>query len=174
MHKMCIHILSHNMPIWEIIVVGLQAEFFQGGLVPGHEATPNELKIIQDNTQACGILFNSLCPQEFKKISRLQSAKEIWDTLIEMHEGTVPMKESSLGILQGQLNKFKKRDGERVTDMYSRLVLITNEIASSNSEELIDRFIIRNVLRAFESKYDTVCTLIQMIPITNISSLPKS
>ena len=48
--------------------------------------------------------------------------------------------------------------------MYSRLALITNEIAGLGSEEMTDRFIIKKILRALDGKYDTVCTLIQMMP----------
>ena len=46
-----------------------------------------------------------------------------------MHEGTDSVKESKLDVLQSQLDKFKMKDGEGVTEMYSRLALITNEIA---------------------------------------------
>lgn len=58
------------------------------------------LKMLQYNAQACDILFNGLCPKEFNKISRLENAKEIWDTLIDMHEGTDSVKESKLDVLQ--------------------------------------------------------------------------
>ena len=49
-----------------------------------------------------------------KKVSRLENAKEIWDTLIDMHEGTESVKESKLDVLQSQLDKFKMKDGEGV------------------------------------------------------------
>ncbi|XBJ10719.1 hypothetical protein VPH35_015530 [Triticum aestivum] len=52
------------------------------------------------------------------------------------------------------------KDGEGVAEMYSRLALITDEIAGLGSEE----FIIKKILRALDGKYDTVCTLIQMMP----------
>jgi hypothetical protein len=48
--------------------------------------------------------------------------------------------------------------------MYSRLALITNEIANLGSEEMTDIFIIKKILRALDGKYDTMCTLIQMMP----------
>ena len=41
--------------------------------------------------------------------------------------------------------------------MYSRLALITNEIAGLGSEEMTDKFIIKKILRALDGKYDTVC-----------------
>ena len=47
---------------------------------------------------------------------------------------------------------------------YSRLALITNEIAGLGSEEMIDKFIIKKIVRPLDGKYDTVCTLIQMMP----------
>ena len=47
---------------------------------------------------------------------------------------------------------------------YSRIALITNEIAGLEREEMTDRFIIKKILRALDGKYDTMCTLIQMMP----------
>ena len=81
-----------------------------------------------------------------------------------MHEVTDSIKESKFDVLQSQLNKFKMKDGECVAEMYSRLALITNEIASLGSEEMTDRFIIQKILRSLDGKYDTMCTLIQMMP----------
>ena len=101
-----------------------------------------------------------MCPEEFNKISRLENAKEIWVTLIDMHEGTDSVKESKLNVLQSQLDKFKMKDGEGIAEMYSRLSLITNEIADLVSEEMNGRFIIKKILRDLDGKYNIVCTLI--------------
>ena len=134
---MKMHILGHNPAVWAIVCIGLQGEFFDGR-EPNHEASAEELKMMQYNAQACDILFNGLCPEEFNKISPLENVKEIWDTLIDMHECTDSVKESKLDVLQSQLYKFKMKDGEGVAEMYSRLALITNEIASLGSEEMIE------------------------------------
>ena len=96
-------------------------------------------------------------PQRIQQNQPLENAKEIWDTLIDMQEGTDSVKESKLDVLQSQLYKFKMKDGEGVTEMYSRLALITNEIAGLGSEEMTDKFIIKKILRALDGKYDTVC-----------------
>src|SRR5215216_973340 len=163
-HNMKMHILGHNPAVWAIVCISLQGEFFEDGREPNHEASTEELKMLQYNAQACDILFNGLCPKEFDKISRLENAKEIWHTLVDMHEGTESIKESKLDVLQSQLDKFKMKDGEGVAEMYSRLALITNEIAGLGSEEMTDKFIIKKILRALDGKYDTVCTFIQMMP----------
>jgi hypothetical protein len=74
--------------ILAIVRVGLQGEFFEDGKELDREVTADELRMFQHNAQACDIIFNGLCPEEFNKISRLENAKEIWDTLVDMHEGT--------------------------------------------------------------------------------------
>lgn len=153
-----------NPAIWATVHIGLQGEYFEDGRDPDHETFMEELKMLRYNAQACDILFNGLCPEEFNKISRLENAKEIWDTLVDMHEGTESVKESKFDVLQSQLDKFKMKDGEGVAEMYSRLALITNEIVGLGSEEMTDKFIIKKILRALDGKYDIVCTLIQMMP----------
>ena len=139
-HKMKMHILGHNPTVWAIVRIGLQGEYFEDGRELDREASAEELKMFQYNAQACDILLNGLCPKEFKKISILENAKEIWDTLVDMHEGTESIKESKLDVLQSQLDKFKMKDGEGIAEMYSRLALITNEIAGLGSEEMTEKF----------------------------------
>lgn len=133
---------------------------------PAREPATEEIKRIQLNAQASDILFNTLCPKEFNQISHLDNAKEIWDTLMKIHASTSSMKESKLDILTGQLDMFCMKDGEGVTKMYSRLTLLTNEISGLGSSEMTDHFIMKNILRALDKKYDTICTLLQMTLFT--------
>ena len=85
-HKMKMHILGYNPAVWAVVHVGMQGELFADGREPNSEATAEELKMLQYNAQACDIIFNCLCSEEFNKISRLVNAKEIWDTLVDMHK----------------------------------------------------------------------------------------
>ena len=94
--------------------------------------------MLRQSAQACDILFNGLCPKEFNKINRLKNAKEIWDTLIDMH-----------------VRESKMKDGEGVTEMYSRLALITNQISGLGSKEMTEKFMIKKILRALDGRYDT-------------------
>ena len=69
------HILGHNPADCAIVCVGLQGDFFDGK-EPNREATADELKMLQYNAQACDILFNVLCPEEFDKISLLRMQRK--------------------------------------------------------------------------------------------------
>ena len=67
-----------------------------------------------------------------------------------MHEGTESVRKSKLDLLQSQLDKFKMKDAEGAAEMYSRLALITKEIACLGSEEMTNKFIINKILRALD------------------------
>jgi hypothetical protein len=66
-HRMKMHILVHNPVIWAFVHIGLQGEFFEDGKVPDHEATAEELKMLQYNAQACDILFKWIVPRGFQQ-----------------------------------------------------------------------------------------------------------
>src|SRR4051812_13224602 len=83
-HKMKMHILGHNPVVWVVVRVGLQGDFFGDGKESDHAAIVDELKMLQYNTQACDILFNYLCLEEFNKISCFENATEIRDSLVDI------------------------------------------------------------------------------------------
>ena len=75
-HNMKMHILGHNPAVWAIICIGLQGEFVEDGREPNHEATAEELKMLQYNAQACNILFNGLCLKNSTKSAVLRMQRK--------------------------------------------------------------------------------------------------
>ena len=73
-HKMKMHILGHNPAIWAIVCLGLQGEFFDGR-EPNREATAEELKMLQYNAQACGILVDC-APRNSTKSTALRMQRK--------------------------------------------------------------------------------------------------
>ena len=110
--------------------------------------------MFERNAQIRNILLNDLCPKEFNKNNHVESEKEMWDTLVELHEGTEWVQK--LDVLQCQLDKLKTEDGEGVVEMYSRLALYTNDIVGLGSEEITDKSIMKKILRILDRKYDTM------------------
>jgi hypothetical protein len=80
-HKMCSHLFSLHPSIWEIVENGMQ-----------FDSTDNPMfinKQIHKNAHATTVLLASLCRDEYNKVSGLDNAKQIWDTLKISHEGKV-------------------------------------------------------------------------------------
>jgi hypothetical protein len=72
-HKMRSHLFSIHPSIWEIVENGMN-----------FDSTDNPVFIneqILKNAQATTVLLASLCRDEYNKVSGLDNAKQIWDTL---------------------------------------------------------------------------------------------
>jgi hypothetical protein len=69
-------------------------------------------KIIHRNSQATTILLVSLCTEEYNKVNRLQSIKDIGDTLKTMHEGDMITKITKMELIEGELGRFTINKGE--------------------------------------------------------------
>jgi hypothetical protein len=76
-HKMHSHLFFLHPSIWEIVENGMH-----------FDSTDNPVFIneqIHKNAQATTVLLASLCRDEYNKVSGLDNAKQIWDTLCWVH-----------------------------------------------------------------------------------------
>ena len=153
-HKMRMHLEAIDFEIWRIIEQGFV-------VLNEREPTESDKKNMQLNAQACDILFGALNDDEFGRISTLRSAKQIWDTLEEVYEGTDSVKDSRTDVLRSQFNRFKGSDQESVRSIYSRLTTITNELRGLGATDITDTVIVKKLLMSLDEKYDTLCTLIE-------------
>ncbi|KAK8500262.1 hypothetical protein V6N12_029979 [Hibiscus sabdariffa] len=78
------------------------------------------------NAKAMHILFCALFPDEYAKMSTCSSAKEIWDKLEVIHEGTSEVKETKIGLLNLSYENFKMEPDEDIKKMFHRFSVIVN------------------------------------------------
>ena len=72
-HKMRSHLFSLHPSIWEIVENGMHFDSSDNPILINEQ--------IHKNAQATTILLASLCMDEYNKVSGLDNAKQIWDTL---------------------------------------------------------------------------------------------
>jgi hypothetical protein len=97
-HKMRSHIFSLHPSIWEIVENGMQ-----------FDSTDNLVFIndqIHKNAQATTVLLASLCRDEYNKVSGLDNAEQIWDTLKISHEGNDATMITKMELVEGELGRF--------------------------------------------------------------------
>jgi hypothetical protein len=112
-HKMCSHLFSLHPSIWEIV----ENEML-------FDSTDNPVFIneqIHKNAQATTVLLASLCRDEYHKVSGLDNAKQIWDTLKISHEGNDATMITKMELVEGELGRFAMIRGEDPTQTYNRL-----------------------------------------------------
>jgi hypothetical protein len=74
---------------------------------------------IHKNSQATIVLLPSLCRDEYHKVSGLDTAKEIWDTLKITREGNDITMITKMELVDGELGRFTIKRGEEPTDTYN-------------------------------------------------------
>jgi hypothetical protein len=140
-HKMRSHLFSLHLSIWEIVENGMH-----------FDSTNNPVFInekIHKNTQATIVLLASLCRDEYNKVSGLDNAKQIWDTLKTSHEGNDATMITKMELVEGELGRLAMISGEDPTQTYNRLKTLVNKIRSYGSTRWTDHDIVRLMLRSF-------------------------
>jgi hypothetical protein len=140
-HKMRGHLFSLHPSIWEIVEN-----------IMLFDSTDNPVFIneqIHKNAQATTVLLASLCKDEYHKVSGLDNAKQIWDTLKISHEGNDATMITKMELVEGKLGRFAMISGEEPTQTYNRLKTLVNKIRSYGSMRWTDHDVIRLMLRSF-------------------------
>jgi hypothetical protein len=94
-------------------------------------------------------LLTSLCRDEYNKVSGLDNAKQIWDTLKISHEGNDVTMITKMELVEGELGRFAMKRGEEPTETYNRLKTLVNKIRSYGSTRWTDHDIVRLMLSSF-------------------------
>jgi hypothetical protein len=101
------------------------------------------------NAQDTTDLLASLCREEYHKVSGLDNAKQIWDTLKISHEGNDTTIITKMELVEGELGRFAMIRGEEPTQMYNRLKTLANKIRIYGSTRWTDHDVVRLMLRSF-------------------------
>jgi hypothetical protein len=140
-HKMRSHLFSLHPSIWEIIENGMQFDSTDSSTFINEQ--------IHKNAQATTVLLASLCREEYHKVSGLDNAKQIWDTLKISHEGNDVTMLTKMELVEGELGRFVMSRGEEPTQTYNRLKTLVNKIRSYESTRWTDHDVVRLMLRSF-------------------------
>jgi hypothetical protein len=112
-NKMRSHLFSLHPSIWEIVESGMHFDISDNPVFINEQ--------IQKNAQATTVLLASLCRDEYNKVSGLDNAKQIWDTLKISHEGNCATMISKMELVEGKLGWFAMKRGEESPETYNRL-----------------------------------------------------
>jgi hypothetical protein len=105
---------------------------------------------IHKNAQATTVLLASLCRDEYNKVSDLDNAKQIWDTLKISHEGNDATMITKIELVEGELGRFAMIRGEEPTQTYNRLKTLVNKIRSYGSTRWTDHDVVQLMLWSFK------------------------
>jgi hypothetical protein len=119
---MKVHLILLNLSVWTIVCSCVEFPDEDG------ELSYDQLQQIHRNAQVSLVLLSSLEKDEFDKVNDLEKAKDIWDTLQRVYEGTKSVKKAKRQLIEMQLNRFVMLDDEDPQEMYNRLNNLVNKV----------------------------------------------
>jgi hypothetical protein len=154
------HLTSLHKSIWDVVEFGVQVPS-----VGDEDYDEDEVaQIVHFNSQATTILLASLSREEYNKVQGLKSAKEIWDVLKTVHEGYEVTKITKRETIEGELGRFRLRQGEEPQEMYNRLKTLVNQVRNLGSKKWDDHEMVKVILRFLVSLNPTQVQLIRGNP----------
>ena len=122
--RMKIFLKSINMRLWFIVKNGpYVAQTIENGKMRDKnedELTELELTKLSLNAKAMNVLFSSLNANETTRVKGCLTCKEIWDTLMQVHEGSNDMKEQKKSLLVTRYETFMMLQNETIDAMFCR------------------------------------------------------
>jgi hypothetical protein len=97
-------------------------------------------------------------------VQGLKSAKEIWDVLKTAYEGDEVTKITKRETIEGELGRFRLRQGEESQDMYNRLKTLVNKVRNLGSKKWDDHEVVKVILRSLVFLNPTQVQLIRGDP----------
>jgi hypothetical protein len=116
------------------------------------EFSKDEKSASSANDKALHAIYTSLCPEEFRRISRCVIAKEAWETLEITHEGSQIVKASKIQMLVSKFEEIRMEEEETFDEFYSKLSTIRNSTINLG-KKITDAKIVKKILRSLPARF---------------------
>jgi len=132
------------------------------------EFDSEDFKKMEKNANAKKLLYFSLGPNEYTRISECESANEIWNALRVAYEGTNQVMQSRIELLMREYELFGMSNKETIMDMHTRFTHITNQLKSLGKSFTTEE-LVRKILRFLPQSWE-----MNLIAIQEAKKLNKS
>ena len=111
-----------------------------------------KIKVANFNNRALNAFFSAVTNEEFKKISSIETAKEVWTILQTTYEGTKAVKDSKFQRLTTSFEEIKIEEDESFDEFYAKLKDIVNS-AFNLGKTIPEPKIVRKLLRSLPERF---------------------
>ncbi|VFR03160.1 unnamed protein product [Cuscuta campestris] len=104
------------------------------------------------NGKAINIIYCGVNADDYRKISRCETTKQMWEKLEITYEGTTQVREAKIDQLTHEYELFSMKENEKVEEMFERFSNIINPL-NLLGKVYTDRELVRKVLRSLSPKW---------------------
>ncbi|PNX86516.1 gag-protease polyprotein, partial [Trifolium pratense] len=124
------------------------------------EWSKEEDELALANSKALYALYNGVDKHIFRLIKKCVSAKEAWNILETVHEGTSKVKMSRLLLLTTKFENLRMNDDETIQEFHMTLLDYDNQF-DALGEKIPEEKLVRKMLRSLPKKFDMKVTAIE-------------
>lgn len=147
--------LLKSKEYWELVEMRIVER--EGALTQAEQRRQDELKL--KDLKVKNYLFQAIDHTILETILDKNTAKQIWDSMKKKYQGSTKVKRSQLQALRREWETLQMKEGESVTEYFSRTLSIVNKM-QMNEERLTNVAIVEKILRSMAPKFDyIVCTI---------------
>ncbi|VFQ69229.1 unnamed protein product [Cuscuta campestris] len=154
--RMRIFIQSNNYKLWLIVRNGCGVPMKKVGEVnvpkTEEEFTDEDCKKMKLNAKAINMIYCGVNADDYRKISRCETAKQMWEKLEVTYEGTAQVREAKIDHLTHEYELFSMKENEKIEEMFERFSNIINPL-NLLGKTYTDRELVRKVLRSLSPKW---------------------
>ncbi|KAK2411591.1 putative mitochondrial protein [Trifolium repens] len=144
--------------VWEIVEKGF--------VDSGNEGTSSQTQkdSLRDSRKrdkkALCLIYQGIDEDTFEMVSGAKTAKEAWEKLRTSYKGADQVKKVRLQTLRGEFEALRMKEGELISDYFSRVLTVTNNL-KRNGEKYDDVRIMEKILRSVDPKFKHIVTVIE-------------
>ncbi|GKB27078.1 hypothetical protein Tco_0866479 [Tanacetum coccineum] len=162
------YVKAKDLDLWHIILNGdfpsvAQNEVTQiVEVVPFEEQSDDLKKKLAKNNEVKMVLYNALSKKEYERIFMCKTAKDIWQSLLIIHQGNSQVKDKIFDLLVQKYEQFTILEEESIDSGFVRFnIIITSlktldeeskDLSSLALDELIDNLKVHEVVMEKDSK----------------------
>ncbi|QHN83727.1 Retrovirus-related Pol polyprotein [Arachis hypogaea] len=157
---MKIFVQAVDYRLWKIILEGPQYPTVTSAegvfsLKPEARWTEKDRKKVELNAKAVNLLNCAISFEEYRRVSRCTTAKEIWDKLQITHEGTTIVKKTRTDMLNREYEMFAMKEGESIDELFERfnaIIVGLDALGITHSDSVLVRRVLRCLTKEWETK----------------------
>jgi hypothetical protein len=101
---------------------------------------------LQLNSTALDKIRQSLKRDTYDQVVNIESAKELWDKLTVLFEGTTTIQRQRYEAAKQDMQMFVANDGESISSAYARLIALKEKIIVLGCERFNDGFVMNDAV----------------------------